>query len=119
MSSIICFAYRPTQAVYFAQHTYLVLFGCSLYRYADTTARFGVLVVLSWCRVALTVYEYLLSFEAERRVIWGRKVTLPSILFFFNRYLLWVYVLSLVMWNHIDWETDEVRSSLHPTWYAD
>ena len=108
MSSIICFAYRPTQAVYYAQHTYLVLFGCSLYRYAHTAARFGVLVVLSWCRVALTVYEYLLSFEAERRVIWGRKRSIPTMLFLSNRYLLWLYCLSSALWDLVQWNSDKV-----------
>ena len=58
---------------------------------------------------ALTVHEYFLSFEAERRVIWGRKFSLPTILFLINRYLLWSYALSNLLWGLVDWETDKVR----------
>ena len=42
------------------------------------------------------MYEHLLSFDAELRVIWGRKLNLPNILFLLNRYLMVLdYVLNI------------------------
>ena len=60
---------------------------------------------------ALTLYEYLLTLNAERRVIWGRKLTLPSILFLLNRYSLWLFSMSTILWNLVDWDTNKVRCS--------
>ena len=68
-------------------------------------------VVLLCFPEALTVYEYFLSFDAERRVIWGRKLSLPTILFLLNRYLLWLFSLSSVLWNFVGWEENEVSPS--------
>ena len=60
---------------------------------------------------ALTLYEYLLTFNAERRVIWGRKLTLPSMLFLLNRYSLWLFSMSTILWNLVDWDTNKVKCS--------
>ncbi|GJE93812.1 hypothetical protein PsYK624_099740 [Phanerochaete sordida] len=36
--------------------------------------------------IALIAYEHIITFDAEIRVIWGRRRTLPAILFVINRY---------------------------------
>ena len=60
--------------------------------------------------VALTVYEHLLSFDAELRVIWRRKLNLPNLLFLLNRYLLLLFALSLVLWSLVKpYGSDKVR----------
>ena len=55
------------------------------------------------------MYEHLLSFDAELRVIWGRKLNLPNILFLLNRYLLVLFSLSLILWSLVEpYDTDKV-----------
>ena len=61
----------------------------------------------------LIVYEYVLTFDKELRVIWGRRFTIPTILFLANRYLAFVFVLSICMSTLFPWAENntEVRSS--------
>ncbi|RPD76901.1 hypothetical protein L226DRAFT_459825, partial [Lentinus tigrinus ALCF2SS1-7] len=56
----------------------------------------------------LIVYEHLLTLEDERRVIWARPWSIPTILFLLNRYLLLLFGLSLLLWGFITWETDSI-----------
>ncbi|KAM5531857.1 hypothetical protein V8D89_014487 [Ganoderma adspersum] len=66
--------------------------------------------------IALTVYEHLLSFDAELRVIWGRKLNLPNILFLLNRYLLVLFSLSLILWSLVKpYESDRMAGILNFT----
>ncbi|RPD60914.1 hypothetical protein L227DRAFT_610989 [Lentinus tigrinus ALCF2SS1-6] len=41
--------------------------------------------------IGLIVYEHLLTLEDERRVIWARPWSIPTILFLLNRYLLLLF----------------------------
>ena len=66
------------------------------------------LFTISWRHIALTVYEHLLTLDTERRVIWGRKRSIPTMLFLSNRYLLWLYCLSSALWDLVQWESDKV-----------
>ncbi|KAI1790832.1 hypothetical protein LXA43DRAFT_462680 [Ganoderma leucocontextum] len=58
--------------------------------------------------IALTAYEHLLTLDTERRVIWGRKLSFPSILFLFNRYLLWMFCISSFLWGLVEWNSSKV-----------
>ncbi|KAI0334202.1 hypothetical protein GY45DRAFT_1242966, partial [Cubamyces sp. BRFM 1775] len=49
----------------------------------------------------IIIYEYMLTFEMERRVIWGRRLTMPGILFYLNRYLLLAFAASIYAWGFI------------------
>lgn len=64
------------------------------------------------CLTVLIVYEYLLTFEAERRVIWPRKLTVPTALFLFNRYCLLLFGLSMSLWFFVSYDDDSVSSIL-------
>lgn len=62
---------------------------------------------------ALIVYEYLLTIQSEHRVIWGRKLTVPTALFLINRYSLLLLALSISLWAFVAWSSDAVsRMSL-------
>ncbi|KAI0350951.1 hypothetical protein OH77DRAFT_1430355 [Trametes cingulata] len=56
--------------------------------------------------IALVVYEYILTIRVERRVIWGRKITFPTALFLFNRYLLVALALATYLWGFVNWDSD-------------
>ncbi|KAI0742546.1 hypothetical protein C8Q80DRAFT_1189254 [Daedaleopsis nitida] len=47
--------------------------------------------------VALVFYEYLLTFRREYRVIWSRRLTIPSLLFLLNRYALFLLAIAILM----------------------
>ena len=57
---------------------------------------------------ALILYEHLLTLEQERRAIWARPWSIPTVLFLLNRYLLLLYGLALYLWGFVTWETDSV-----------
>ena len=50
----------------------------------------------------------MLTFEMERRVIWGRRLTLPGVLFYLNRYLLLAFALIIYLWGFVPWRFDSV-----------
>ncbi|OSD03775.1 hypothetical protein PYCCODRAFT_196323 [Trametes coccinea BRFM310] len=54
----------------------------------------------------LIVYEYLLTIDMERRAIWSRKMSAPTVLFYVNRYTLLVFGLALVLWGLVVWDKD-------------
>ncbi|KAH9887025.1 hypothetical protein C8Q73DRAFT_795048 [Cubamyces lactineus] len=56
--------------------------------------------------VGIIIYEYMLTFEMERRVIWGRRLTLPGALFYLNRYLLLAFATSIYLWGFVTWRSD-------------
>ncbi|KAI0656196.1 hypothetical protein C8Q70DRAFT_922027, partial [Cubamyces menziesii] len=56
----------------------------------------------------IIIYEYMLTFEMERRVIWGRRLTLPGVLFYLNRYLLLAFALIIYLWGFVPWRFDSV-----------
>ncbi|TBU46843.1 hypothetical protein BD309DRAFT_953302 [Dichomitus squalens] len=58
--------------------------------------------------VALIIYEYILTFPAEHRVIWKRRLTIPTVLFLLNRYCLMLFGLSIALWAFVVWEDDSV-----------
>ena len=61
--------------------------------------------------LALVVYDYLLTFSSERRVIWGHKrFSIPTLTFLFNRYLslLWVVITGLNQFVHWGANNSEV-----------
>ena len=59
--------------------------------------------VCGYCVRALTnladvfIYDYVLTFAQEVQLIWGRKITGASVLFWLNRYL----TLALVIMNFV------------------
>ncbi|EJF58733.1 hypothetical protein DICSQDRAFT_139175, partial [Dichomitus squalens LYAD-421 SS1] len=53
--------------------------------------------------IVLILYDHLLTFEAEQRVIWGRKLSIPTLLF-----LLSFFALSLVLGNLNGWDSDQL-----------
>ncbi|KAI0668954.1 hypothetical protein C8Q78DRAFT_978330, partial [Trametes maxima] len=55
---------------------------------------------------AIVVYEYLLTFQMERRVIWNRKLTVPTVLYLLNRYTLLLFALDLALWVFVSWDKD-------------
>ena len=63
-----------------------------------------------WHSVALMVYDHLLTLDMEHRVIWGSKCNIPTMIFLANRYILWVFCLSSVLWNLVQWNSAKVRS---------
>ncbi|OJT13584.1 hypothetical protein TRAPUB_9865 [Trametes pubescens] len=42
----------------------------------------------NWAESAVVFYEYVISFDDEVRLVWRRKITGASVIFFLNRYLL-------------------------------
>ncbi|KAH9916400.1 uncharacterized protein BXZ73DRAFT_81084 [Epithele typhae] len=53
--------------------------------------------------VALLLYEHALTFADEYRVIWRRKLSIPTCLFILNRYGALVYILGLLLWGYVHW----------------
>ena len=57
----------------------------------------------SYLSAALTLYEYLLTLDAEVEQYWNRKATAASVLFFLNRYVSIVNrigaIMSLLSWK--------------------
>lgn len=51
----------------------------------------------AWHCIGLVFYEFLLTWDAEVRLFWGREVTGASVIFFANRYTMFFFaLLSLV-----------------------
>ena len=48
---------------------------------------------------ALVIYEYLVTFTTEVQLFWMRELTGASILFFINRYLMLLYIMSQ-LWGY-------------------
>ncbi|KAL1937946.1 hypothetical protein VTO73DRAFT_12696 [Trametes versicolor] len=63
--------------------------------------------------VALIVYEYLLTVRVESKVIWRRKLTIPTTLFLINRYILALYALSISLWGFVQWTSDARYEDMH------
>ena len=55
--------------------------------------RFGTCADSFFCTV-LIAYEYVLTLDAEVLLFWRKKISISSILFFLNRYLVLLYQLS-------------------------
>ncbi|RDX46002.1 hypothetical protein OH76DRAFT_1356717 [Lentinus brumalis] len=58
--------------------------------------------------LALIIYEHLLTLASERRAIWDRPWSIPTILFLLNRYLLLLFALAVFLWGFVPWQTDSV-----------
>ncbi|TFK80296.1 hypothetical protein K466DRAFT_533121 [Polyporus arcularius HHB13444] len=58
--------------------------------------------------IALIIYEHLLTLASERRAIWDRPWSIPTILFLLNRYLLLLFALAVFLWGFVPWQTDSV-----------
>ncbi|KAI0632761.1 hypothetical protein C8Q77DRAFT_1119605 [Trametes polyzona] len=56
--------------------------------------------------VALVLYEYLLTIRAEAKVVWGRKLTVPTVLYYINRYTLLLLGLAIALWGFVEWTSD-------------
>ena len=56
------------------------------------------------------VYDYLLTLDMERRVIWGSTRSIPTMIFLTNRYILWLFCLVPILWNLVQWNSAKVRS---------
>ena len=63
---------------------------------------------------ALILYEHLLTLEQERRAIWTRPWSIPTVLFILNRYLLLLFGLAVFLWGFVSWETDSVSMTARP-----
>ncbi|KAI0776693.1 hypothetical protein BD413DRAFT_645293 [Trametes elegans] len=48
---------------------------------------------------AFILYEYLLTINAERKVIWGRDWTIAKVLYLLNRSLLLLFALAIFLWG--------------------
>ena len=51
------------------------------------------------------VYDYLLTLDMELRVIWGNKRSIPTMLFLTNRYALWLFCLTAVLRDLVQWNS--------------
>ena len=61
-------------------------------------------------RSALIFFEYLLTFDQEVRLFWGKKLTSAAALFFVNRYTTIIYTIYLMLVGLVPatWATEQV-----------
>ena len=45
--------------------------------------------------LALVGYDYITTFQRELRIFWRRRLSVPSLLFFFNRYLAIIFYIGM------------------------
>ncbi|KAH9856238.1 hypothetical protein C2E23DRAFT_857247 [Lenzites betulinus] len=57
---------------------------------------------------AVIVYEYLLTIHMESKVIWGRQLTIPTVLYFLNRYALVLFAIAVSLWAFVPWQSPTV-----------
>ncbi|KAL6302734.1 hypothetical protein BKA93DRAFT_736272, partial [Sparassis latifolia] len=62
-------------------------------------------------RAAVILYEHLVTFGTEYDLVWGRKLTGPNVIFFINRYALFVWsivnILGLFSWD-VDYRCETI-----------
>ncbi|KAI0087745.1 hypothetical protein BDY19DRAFT_907197 [Irpex rosettiformis] len=79
----------------------------------DATVNFPALhnlwVKLSLLLCPLNLFEYIITFELERRRIWARKRTAVTWIFIVNRYLAVAYSISMILLLCVTTRTEEVR----------
>lgn len=61
---------------------------------------------------AIFVYDWLLTFSAEIRLIWSRKITGAKILFLANRYIFMAFVVSTIVDDHALGVSDDVSNNI-------
>ncbi|KAI0830060.1 hypothetical protein BC628DRAFT_1336827 [Trametes gibbosa] len=58
--------------------------------------------------VAVIAYEYLLTIRIESKVIWRRKLTIPTGLYLFNRYALVLFAVATSLWAFVSWQSPTI-----------
>ena len=74
------------------------------------------------CFVALSIFDYCLTYAEEKRLIWQRRVSLTTFLFMAGRHVLFIQNIALVVQisrakygdtDSIDWVSKRIRSRIH------